>query len=208
MTTPAPAISADQVRELMKRVGIREPSQSETRAAQLLDDIWNDPELGTKVRAKAKAKFDDIKLPDNSLAPIVKPLQDQVEALTKRLEERDKKEAEREAERAKVSTEASLQAAVDAAVKKFNLTDDGRKAMLERMIAQGSTDADGAAALIAYNAPKPASAPKFLPQKMDLFGSSEVDEKMRQLHTRPDDFLDGEIAAMLNNPDKYVQDAA
>ena len=192
----------------MRQLGIRELGQNEQRAAELLGSVWDDPELGGKLRAKAKEKYPDVKLPEDSVAPVLAPLQAQIKALTEKLEDRDKRDAEREKKESETSSAAKLQADVEAAVSKFNLTEEGRKAMLERMIAQGSTDADAAAALIAHAAPKPATAPKFMPQKINLYGSAESEEKYKLLHTRPDDFFDSEVTELLNDPEGYVRNAA
>lgn len=205
MSAVAPQITVDQVRALMKQFGLREPTEHETRAGKIFEKNLKDPDVGPGLRAAAKKEFPDLVFQedeiDNRITAREKALSDQIAALTKRLEERDAAEA-------KAKSEADLESKVNSAVSKFNLTEEGRKAMLERMIAQGSTDADAAAALVAHNAPKPASTPAYLPQKMNLFGSAEQDEKYKLLNTRPDDFFDSEVAALIRDPDGYVRSAA
>ncbi len=206
--TTAPALTVEQVRALMKQAGLREPTESEIRAAKLVEKAWRDPELGPKIRATAKAEFPDVRIPEDDLSPVLAPILAQNKALGEQLEALTKKMSEREAKETEAETFASIQKNVDSAVAKFNLTEEGRKAMLDRMKEQNNLDADAAAALIAHNAPKPQAAPRYLPQKMNLYGSAEQDEKFKLLHTRPDDFFDSEVAALINDPDGYVKSVA
>ena len=176
------------------------------RSAQLIEELWNDPEYGPVVRARAKKKFGDIRTPEDAIAPVVnsieakhKKLEEQLGAVLKKLEERDAKEAEQE-------TFRSLQSKVESAVSKFNLTEEGRAKMLDRMKETGNyTDPDAAAALIAHSAPPaPVSGPNWAPQNLNLFGSSTADEKFAALHKDPVGFMDSELSEFVSNPDKYV----
>ncbi len=203
-----PQVTVDQVRALMKQFGLREPNEVDQRNGKFVEKLLNDPELGAKARAKAKEAFPDIELPEDKIAPVIAPLKADNDALRAQIKELADWKADQEKKAAERENEATMQAAVDAAVAKFNLTEDGRKAMLARMIEQRSLDAEAAAALVTHNAPKPAASPRFVTPKANFYGSAEYDESRKLLHTRPDDFLDAEITEAMNNPEAYIASAA
>ena len=180
--------------------------QNAQRSASLLEDLWNDPEYGPAIRARAKKKFPDIRTPEDTLSPVVsaidakhKALEDKFTALQKSYDDRLSKEADETSFRA-------LQTKVDSAVAKFGLTDEGRTKMLDRMKETGNlSDPDAAAALIAHASPPVvASGPNWAPKKLDLFGSARKDEKFEALHRDPMAFMDSELEEFAANPDKYV----
>lgn len=203
-----PQVTVDQVRALMKQFGLREPNEVDQRNGKFVEKLLSDPELGAKARAKAKEAFPDIELPEDKLGPLIAPLKADNDALRAQLKELADWRKAREEEEAKKENFQATQASIEAAVKKFNLTEDGMKAMMARMLEQKNPDAEAAAALVTHNAPKPAASPRFVTPKANFYGSAEYDESRKLLHTRPDDFLDAEITEAMNNPEAYIASAA
>jgi hypothetical protein len=188
-----------------------EATENQIRAAQLIEDLWNDPELGAQIQAKAKAKFPEVKTSDVGLAPHLAPVKKQIDAqaeelkkLREELAERDKKEKERQEAADALTYTQKLAAAREA----FSLTDEGYQKMLDHMKATGNyQDAMGAAAFIAsQNPPPPPPGPTFGPQSLDLFGSQKerADERFRSLHTDPQNYMDEELALFVKDPAKYT----
>ena len=89
-------------------------------------------------------------------------------------------------------------------MKKFNLTDDGRKAMIERMQETKAYDPCAAAAYIVSQAPPAIAGPVFGPQALNFAGSAEVAEDRKLLHRDPEAYFDSEVRKMLTNPRDYV----
>lgn len=183
-----------------------EATESQLRAEQLIQDLWNDSTHGATIRAAAKAKFSDIRLPEDQLAPVFsrmdqenKDLREQLGAVVEKLTAREKKEAE-------ADVFQSLKSKVDSAVSEYNLTDDGKAKMLDRMKETGNTsDPEAAAAWVASKiAPVDVKGPTWAPQDINLFGSSNKDEKFASLHRDPQKFMDDELTEFVRNPDKYV----
>jgi hypothetical protein len=184
-------------------------TEHQMRAAQLIDELWNDPDIGARIQAKAKEKFPDVRTPDTGLAPHLDPFRKQLEAqqeemkkLREELSERDKKDKERQEAADKLTYEQKLAAARDA----FRLTDEGYQKMLDHMKATSNYhDAMGAAAFIAsQNPPPPPPGPSFGPQHLNLFGSKNLDESLALLHRDPEAYRDAELTEFFKNPDKYV----
>ena len=180
-------------------------SQHEERAIKLFDQLYNDPELGATLRKKAKEVFPDIRVPEDSLAPLVAPLQRQLDAMAAQNQALIDKLKKQEDEAQERATFQSLEQRVNGAVSKFSLTDEGRAKMLDRMKETGNyTDPEGAAAFIAMSTPKPAQLPSWAPQSMNLFGSKEYDENLALLHRNPAAYEDAQLIEFAKDPDKYV----
>ena len=71
-----------------------EATQAQIRAAELLEQLWSDGEIGEKVRRAAKAKFPDAKIIDDTVAPFVAPLRAENVMLRERLDKIEKARAE------------------------------------------------------------------------------------------------------------------
>lgn len=179
----------------------------EDRAKALLDAIWNDSDLGPKARAKAKAMYPDVTLPEDHMTPMLDPLRaqlDRTEAALARVEEERKAEREaREAEGAK----QNLESAIAGARERYNLTDDGFDKMIAHMKETNNfTDADGAAAWVAQQTPvnTPTKA-EWMPRKANFLGSAreEQDEAIQFLHNHPEDFLEAHLEEFAANPYGY-----
>jgi hypothetical protein len=176
-----------------------------TRARALVDKLWNDSDVGAKLRTTAKELYPEIVIPEDTITPLMAPVREQLDAykaeITKLQEERATERAAADDARARVNMEHAVNAARD----KFHLTDAGLDMMVERMKASQSYDAEAAAAWAASkNPPPPAAKPAWAPQDMNLFGSKEADEKLALLHRDPERYRDMEIEAMLADPEGYV----
>lgn len=179
-----------------------------TRAKQLIDKLWSDGKVGKDVRAHAKEMFPDITLPDDQIEPTLAPLRAEAEEMRNELKAiREERAAEVKA-RDEARTQQNLEAALTAAGSKYHLTGDGFDKMVAHMKETGNyTDAEGAAAWVAQQTPPPqAPGPSWAPQDLNLFGTSERDEKLALLHRDPVKYQDAEIMEMLRDPDKYVRD--
>lgn len=187
---------------------IRPATQNQIRSEQLMEALWGSADLGPRIRKVAKERFPDIRLPEETIDPVITPLREENEALKQRLDALSEKFEAREKETAESKTFRELEASVNAAVAKFGLTDEGRAAMLDRMKeTRNFTDVEAAAAFIAHATPPQATAgPSWAagPAKLNLFGSAEPEEQYKRLHTNPEGYLEDQLREFASNPDKYV----
>jgi hypothetical protein len=170
------------------------------RALRLLNTMADHPDKGVEFKRLAKAvdgtlQFTDLDMADRIQKPLEEKLTATEAALAKINEER---EAEKLAKQ-QTETVSALNADVDGAVKKFGLTDDGRKKMTERMQEKGNLDAEAAAAWVASQTPKarPEGVGSFAPSALNLYGSAEKDDNFAALHQDPQRWQDAEISRML-----------
>lgn len=188
-----------------------EATENQIRAARLIEDLWNDPEIGARIQAKAKEQFPDVRTPDAGLAPHLDPIRKQNEALQKQLDELKAERAKEREDAEKVKQEAdkaTYEQRIHEARKSFNLTDEGFDKMIERMKATGNyQDPLAAAAFVAsQNPPPPAPGPTFGPQSLNLFGSEKADDRFKSLHRDPQHFMDEELSLFVRDPDRYVSE--
>jgi hypothetical protein len=185
-----------------------EATQAQIRAAELLEQLWSDGEIGEKVRRAAKAKFPDAKIIDDTVAPFVAPLREENAALKKRLDDMEAARAAEKDEAEKRAAQMNLESALAKARRDYNLTEDGFNKMVDRMKETGNyADADAAAAWVASKTP-PASpqAPMWRGQDLNLYGSKDRDEKLAKLHRDPEGARDDEIEEFLRSPEKFTQE--
>ena len=185
------------------------------RSKALVDRLLGDRgDAGKAARAEALKLFPDLegKLvdPNADLEPIVAPLRAQIEALTTTITERDAKEAEAAQKALEERAEFTLQSKLDATKKSFNLTDEGLKAVMERMTATGNyADTDAAAAYVLKDyKPVETRSAALGPQAADFLGkaSQEDADRMKLLWNDPDRaFLDYEISKMEADPNGYAR---
>jgi len=178
------------------------------RSKELIDALWNDGEVGQKIQATAKAKWNDIKTTEDILNPIVQPHVAKMQQLEKKYEELLK---EREEEKRATDDEKArrkLEEQLDDARRKYNLTEEGFNQMVERMKSTGNySDAEAAAAYVASKAPPAKVAgPTWGPQDLDLFGSKSHNDDLVQLHRDPMGYMDSQLTEFVRDPDKYVRD--
>ena len=183
-------------------------TKAQLRAAELIEALWNDAELGPKVQELAAKKYPDVRTSAQTFEPLVSPLKAQLESMSAELKkERDERLAEKKAAE-EASSRRTMEQSLEEARKNYNLTEEGFNTMIDRMKSTGNyTDADAAAAWVASKTPPtPVAGPTWAPQDMNMFGSKEQDEKFAMLHKNPEKFFDSEAAEMLRDPDKYVRD--
>lgn len=178
------------------------------RAYDLVNTLWNDGEVGAKIRSTAKTRY-NIQLPDDAIDPLVAPLKKEVEDLKKSLAE------EREANRKKASEEAEskqrvdIETAIHNARQKYNLTQEGFEKMIKRMQdAQNYTDAEAAAAWVVSNDPaSPAPVPAWAPKYLDLKGNMDK-EMVKLLHSDPLGYEEQQLTEFFKDPEKYTKETA
>jgi len=184
---------------------VRPATPNQLRAELLLEDLWKDPEFGPKLRVKAKAKFNDIQIPEDLVEPALvdirkqnETLQAQLGAVVEKLNKREEKEAEER-------TFREMEASVNAAVNKYGLTEEGRGRMLDRMKETKAFDVEAAAAFVAHaTPPAPTSGPSWAPQKANFYGSADADKAFEKLHRDPIGYMDDELNQFVRDPDKYT----
>lgn len=180
-------------------------TEEQIRAAQLLNDLWNDSKLGADIRAKAKEKFPDVKLPEDAIKPALDKQQAEIDELKAQTKSALDKLAEREKTDAEAKTFTDLESKINGAAREYGLTDAGRSMMLERMKEQGNYDAEAAAAWAASKAPPPETPkPAWATKDMNLFGSKEPNEQFKALHSNPERYLEDQLVEFAQNPDKYT----
>ena len=183
-----------------------EATEAQIRALKVLEDSWNDPELGPTLQKRVKHLYPDAKTNDDVFGPVVAPLKAHTAKLEKELEAlREERAAEK-----KAAEESSLKRSLDEALtharKAYNLTEEGFDKMVARMKETGNySDADAAAAWVASKTPPaPAAGPAWKPQSMNLFGAKKFDEAFAELHRDPQEYMDNQLSIFASDPDAYV----
>jgi hypothetical protein len=184
-----------------------EATQSQIRAEELLKQLWNDGEVGEKVRRAAKAKFPDVPVLDDVVEPFVAPLKAENAALKKRLDDMEAARAAEKSEAERRAAQTSLEQALDKARRDYNLTDDGFDKMVARMKETGNyADADAAAAWVASKAPPAPPGPTWRSSDLNLFGTKDKDEALAKLHRDPVGFQDDQIEEFLRDPERFARE--
>lgn len=194
-------------------VVIEKPAVDPTmlRAKELIDTLWNDKDVGATLRAKAKEKYPDIEIPEDKIDPLIAPVRAEAQALRDELKAmREERDADKKA-RDDAAAANDFESKLSAARAKFpGLTVEGYEKAIERMRETANyTDPEAAMAWVAQQTPPPAQPGPYLgPQNIDLWGSSEKDEKFALLHQDPGGkFLDAELRDFATDPDRYVREA-
>lgn len=181
-----------------------------TRAKAVLDKVWDDKSVGLAVKRSAKELYPDANIPQiDIIEPALEPFRAQLTAAEERADKLSKQLEAWEQKAKDADDSASMKTLLDAARSKFNLTDEGVSMMVEHMKTTGNyTDAMGAAAFVASQAPKPSqqTSPGWAPQAADLFGSQKRDEQFESLHRDPRGYLDEQLRMFVNDPNGYVTD--
>jgi hypothetical protein len=185
-------------------------NETEARLKELFGALWNDGELGAKVRAKAKEKFPDITLPEESFSPILEPLKKSNETLRAEIEAMRKEREEEKAAAAERARQTTFEEGVKKAVSTYALSEDGAKKMVERMFeTKNYTDPDAAAAWVAaQTTPAAAPGPSWAigDKKANFFGEADYDEKFKKLHNDPQGYMVDELTQFSRDPDAYVRE--
>ena len=194
----------------MSAPGNPNETQASQRARALVDRLWNDKtQFGADFRKAAKEMYPDINTPDEQVAIAAAPLKAEVDDLKGKLQSALDRIAAREKADEDLRVENDLAVKITSAANEYGLTDSGRDKMMQRMKETGNvSDPQAAAAWVVSQLPKPAPSdtPSWLPQKADLFGSAERNERWEKLHRDPIKYFDDELREWARDPDKYVQD--
>lgn len=184
-------------------MAMREVSEEEytvlTRAKNLLDRVWNDPEDGLNFKKKVK------NLIPNAIIP-------EVEAANQTaLEKRFAKEAEEraaiagrldkwESARKDEKEEGELSKTLNKVKSDFRFTDEGMDLVVSRMKEKNNPDAEAAAAWVLAQDKKnaPISKSNYSPASMNLFGAGKEDAMWADLNKDPVAFFDAKTAEILN----------
>ena len=188
-----------------------EATAAQIRAAELLETLWHDGEIGERIQKAAKAKWDDVKTTGEAFAPIVAPLKAGQDALAAELKAiREERAAERNAneDRGNEVQKKTFQASLEDARKSYNLTEEGFDKMVERMKTTSNySDPEAAAAWVASKTPPVrVDGPTFGPQSLNLYGSQKADENMASLHRDPQRYMDEQLSEFVRDPDRYVRE--
>ena len=178
------------------------------RAYDLVNALWNDGEVGAKIRSTAKTRY-NIQLPDDAVDARIDPLNKKIADLEKTL-------ADERAERAKKADEEQtnrhrndIESALNSARQKYNLTQEGFDKMVSRMKeTQNFSDAEAAAAWVVSNEPpSPSVGPSWIPKHIDLKGNLDK-ETVKLLHDDPLAYEEKELTEFMKNPEKYTAETA
>lgn len=178
------------------------------RAYDLVNALWNDGEVGAKIRSTAKSRY-NIQLPDDAVDSRIEPLNKKIETLEKTLADERAERAKKAEEEATNKQKNDIEGALNAARQKYNLTQEGFDKMVERMKAtQNFSDAEAAAAWVVSNEPKPVNpGPSWQPKNIDLKGNLNK-EMVKLLHDDPEEYENQQLAEFFKDPDTYVKETA
>lgn len=176
------------------------------RAYDLVNALWNDADVGAKIRSTAKARY-NIQLPDDAIDPVVAPLRKQVEELSKSLAEEREAKKKRDDEEAEAKQRQKIEDTIHSARQKYRLTQEGFEKMIKRMQdAQNYTDAEAAAAWVVSNEPPPTTPiPAWAPKSLDMKGNLDA-EMVKLLHSDPRGYEDAQLTEFFKDPDKYTRE--
>ena len=179
------------------------------RAKSLLDTLYSDGDMGMDFKRMLKKKFPDARIPEldivdkerKAIDEKINPIAEENKKLKERLEKWETDQRNKEEEGALKATLSDVQ-------KKYGFTEEGMQKVIARMKDKNNPDAESAAAFIKSQEPKPQTikSSNYLPQDMNLFGSSQKsdDESIKALHMDPRKWQDNEIASILNEFDQQA----
>lgn len=153
----------------------------------LLNQIWGDPEVGDKVRLRAKALHPEIQIPDDH--PVARQVRGELAETRAQVSTLQKLLDEQNAARAAEKNEASLRTALGKAQEHFKLTDEGLQGTIKLMQDRQIIDPMAGAALYVDGLPKPkpTGGSSLLPStNFNLYGTQKQDETWRQFNEDPD----------------------
>lgn len=173
------------------------------RSRDLIAKAWGDPNLRPGLRKHLKDLFPERHVPDDDFDALAEPLRKQNEALAKQvgdlvdtLKKRDDDQAKREQEQ----RDSAYAERFEAACKRFNLTDEGRQKVVDRMKETGAYGDPVAAAayIVSQEPPMMAPGPLYGSSTLNFAGAGEKSEQERYklLHSGldgPGKYLEAEI---------------
>jgi hypothetical protein len=154
--------------------------------------------LRRRVKGILPTAFPELDVADTAM----KPVMDQYEALSARHEALQKSIEDDRRANAERAAEQTLRQRLDGVQSQYGFTDEGMKAVVERLRSQSSSDVEGAAAFVNGTLPKakPLASSGMFPSKMDLYGSAikSDDPKIQMLNNDPMHFLETEAIAVMD----------
>ena len=185
------------------------------RSRDLIARAWSDPNLRPGLKAHVKAVMPDYRLPDDDFEVLTAPIRQQNEALAKQvgdLVETLKKRDEDAAKRDQEHRDAQYAERFEAACQRFNLTDEGRQKVIDRMKETGAYGDPLAAAAYIVSQEPPAAPTGALwgNNTLNFAASAEKSdtERYKLLHSGldgPGKYLEAEIRdAFGPNSKEYV----
>lgn len=173
------------------------------KANNLFNALLDDPASGLSVKKMIKEKFPTAQIRDLDLiaqvtAPYDAKLAETTAALTALTEQIAADKLSRENKEA----EQNLRSSLDKIRKDNGFTDDGMSKVLETMRDRNlAHDPEAAAALVRSQMPKAAptsTRSSLVAPRLDIYGlqgGKSAEEKWKQLHTSPFNFLEDEVIA-------------
>lgn len=156
-------------------------------ARNLLAQLTDNPKTKRRVEAAIKELHPQVQTSDELAEPYVKPLQEKIDALEKRLQEDDDR---------KVTDRYMAQFG---ALKDQGFTDDGVEKIKKMMVDRNIPDVDAAVALFERQNPKQPEAPQGLRSNAWTLGDAETDkDKMDRLMKDETQFARDEAVTVLN----------
>ena len=167
--------------------GALDPQQA--ALLKLLDQVWNDPKIGSSVRHRAKELNPQIQIPDEH--PVAVEVRSELSETQKRLQSLEKLYEEQKTATASREAENKLRADLGKAQSRFKLTDDGMAGTIKLMQERQISDPEAAAALYVDSLPKqaPTVGSSIFAPEFNLFGTKSKDDAWEALHTDPDKFF-------------------
>lgn len=183
----------------------------EQRAALLVNALWKDSSpAAALMRSKAKEMFPDVVTPEDTINPVMAPMQARLDETLKQVKDLTDAIAARDKKAEEDSLNVSFEQAVTSARQKFNLTDAGFDKMIARMKeTKNYTDAEAAASWVVSSEPPPAApGPTWGPRNASIFGgqNGQAEDKVKKLLSDPLGYQDAELNEFIRDPDKYVRD--
>lgn len=178
-------------------------------ADSLIADLLGDPDLGPKVRARAREKFPDkgLKFAQDAIDPVVARVEERLAASDARAAALEEALAGVTKTRGDEKRASDFTGQLQAARSKYRLTDAGFEMAVERMRETNAFDPDAAAAWAAMQNPEVKTPNKTVlgSQYANIFAQPEDNAAVHALYKDPDgSFLDRHFQAMLDNPEAYM----
>lgn len=181
------------------------------RVNKLTNDLWNDPNLGLKVKELVKEKYPNSNLPEvdaiRTSRKVESEILSRVDAKEKALEDRisafENSQKERDTKAADEKSKQAFESDVESTRKKYQLSPEGMEKVFARMKEKNNPDVEAAAAWVTDHEVKaaPINSSGYTPQNLNVFGSSQEDKDWELLNKNPWDmkFADKEINQICND---------
>ena len=174
-------------------------------ADRLLAALLDDPKYGLPTKRAIKEKFPTARLPElDIIAQATGPIDERLAASDARYAALEKAFNDFKGAAEQTSAETKLKDELDRIRRDYSLTDEGMAGVVEVMRTEGlAHNPAAAAALYQVRQPKPkpmSTRESISAPRVDMFGltSRDQDKRWDQLHAKPWDFFDDQVAAVLD----------